>query len=548
MNESRVHTLKNPPVATPQDLTEDSPGSSRQQEDQRDFLRQVIDMNPCLIFVKDREGRFTLVNQVVAEVYGTTVENLVGKTDADFNSSEEEVEHFLRDDLEVMNTLKEKLIPEEVITDANGRTRYLQTSKRPLVDRDGIARHVLGVATDITQLKLGEKERGNLQAQVQHAQKLESLGILAGGIAHDFNNLLMGVMGYADLAQMEIPPGSEAQESIKQIQLAAQRAADLCKQLLDYSGKGRFVVEPVQLTETVEEITDLLKVSISKKAALHFDLAKHIPRIAADPTQVRQVIMNLITNASDAIEDNEGVISVVTGTMECPSDCLQGLVVGDDIRPGTFVFLEVTDNGVGMDKETVDKIFDPFFTTKFSGRGLGLAAVLGIVRGHEGAIKVTSERGRGTTVKALFPAFELDVPWDERRPNQQDWRSQGTILVVDDEEMVRGAAKRILEHSGFTVLTASDGLEAVEIFRQKAEETLVVLLDLTMPHMNGEQTYEEIQKIRAGTPVILMSGFSEPDARHRFREGRLAGFLTKPFRASEIIDSIRRIQETSPAP
>lgn len=514
---------------------------------QSDFLRQVIDMSPNLIFVKDREGKFVLVNRALAEAYGSTVENLVGKGDADFNANQAEVEHFRRDDLEVMDLLKEKLIPEEILTSPTGEIRYLQTIKRPLVDPDGVARHILGVSSDITQLKLAAEERRELEAQVLHTQKLESLGLLAGGIAHDFNNMLMGVMGYADLAQMEVPRDSPALESIKNIQVAAQRAADLCKQLLDYSGKGRFAIEPASLTIMVEEIVDLLKISISKNAALHFDLGQKLFRIAADPTQVRQIIMNLITNASDAIGATPGVISVITGYQECDAEFLQGLSVGEDLEPGPYVYLEVADNGEGMGPETLEKVFDPFFTTKSSGRGLGLAAVLGIVRGHHGGISITSKLNRGTTVKVLFPALKAGAPQgdeaDDGDSDRRITRNQGTVLVVDDEEMVLAVSRRILESAGFTVLTAGTGREAVEIFRQKADEIRIVLLDLTMPRMDGQEVYNEIQAVRRDVSVILMSGFNESDAIQRFGSRAPTEFLTKPFGADEVLDSIRRIED-----
>ncbi len=526
-------------------MNKTTPPPIQDLQHQSEFLRQVIDMNPNLIFVKDREGRFVLVNRAVAEAYGTTVENLVGKGDADFNANQAEVEHFRRDDLEVMDLLVEKLIPEEVLTGPTGEPLYLQTIKRPLVDPDGVARHILGVASDITQLKKAAEERRELEAQILHSQKLESLGILAGGIAHDFNNMLMGVMGYADLAQMEVPPDSPALQSIKNIQIAAQRAADLCKQLLDYSGKGRFVIEPTSLTTLVEEIVDLLKISISKNAALHYALAQNISNIAPDPTQVRQVIMNLITNASDAVGTAPGVISVITGSQECDMDFLQDLSVGEDLKPGTYVYVEVSDNGEGMGPETIEKVFDPFFTTKFSGRGLGLAAVLGIVRGHKGGIQITSKPGRGTTIKVLFPALETgesDGPGGES--DSRIIRNRGTVLVVDDEEMVLAVAKQILERSGFTVLTAGSGIEAIEIFRQKADEIRVILLDLTMPRMNGQEVYNEIQAIRRNIPVILMSGFSESDAVERFGARAPAEFLTKPFGATQVLDCISRVEDT----
>ncbi|MGQ0721936.1 MAG: two-component system sensor histidine kinase NtrB, partial [Candidatus Eiseniibacteriota bacterium] len=315
-------------------------------EGRPDFLRQIIDINPHFIFVKDREGRFTLVNESVAEVYGTTVEDLIGKTDADFNDNPEEVEWFRRDDLEVMDTLQEKFIPEEVITDAKGNVRYLQTIKRPLVDEDGIARRVLGVATDITALRQAEETRRRIEAQMQHAQKLESLGVLAGGIAHDFNNLLVGILANADLVKRDLAPGSGGERSLEMIRIAARRAAELCRQMLAYSGRGHFVVGAVQLNDVVDELRELLGASISKKASLVYEPGVGLPEIEADVAQIRQVVMNLITNASDALQDRGGTIRLRTGTVRCTDGDLQDTCTGEVVPSGDYVFFEVTDSGV----------------------------------------------------------------------------------------------------------------------------------------------------------------------------------------------------------
>ena len=283
-------------------------------------------------------------------------------------------------------------------------------------------------------------------------QKLESLGVLAGGIAHDFNNLLMVVLGHAEMALQEISPRSAVRGNLTEITTAAQRAADLCRQMLAYAGRAVFALERVELRELVEEMAHLLKTAISKKAILNLSLERGLPPIEADPSQIRQIVMNLVINASEAIGDRSGVITVSVGATRCDEEYLRKTELHDDLAPGLYVHLEVTDTGSGMDAETRSRIFEPFFTTKFTGRGLGLAAVLGIVRAHKGALKVYSEPGKGTTFKVLFPA--LEEKGRERGPSnsspQADWRGQGTILLVDDEESLIDLGARMLEHLGFT--------------------------------------------------------------------------------------------------
>ncbi len=398
------------------------------------------------------------------------------------------------------------------------------------------------IATDMTDRVRVEEERRMLEAQLQHTQKLESLGVLAGGIAHDFNNLLTGILGHADLALMKMSPASPARDNVKEIRTTSRRAADLCSQMLAYSGKGRFVVEAISLSEVVREMTHLLKISISKKAVLRLDFADDLPAVEADATQIRQIIMNLITNASEAIGDISGVISISTGAMECDRDYLAETYLDEQLEEGVYVYIEVSDSGCGMDEETRSRIFDPFFTTKFTGRGLGLAAVLGIIRGHNGAIKVYSEPGKGTTFKALFPAVDQPAePILKKSGGIGDWRGSGSVLLVDDEETVRVVAKSMLEEAGFEVLTAADGREAVEIFEKHAGEITLVLLDMTMPHMGGEEAFREIRRIRGDARVILSSGYNEQEITSRFSGKRLAGFIQKPYQYDVLVEKIRAL-------
>jgi len=403
-------------------------------------------------------------------------------------------------------------------------------------------RAVLVFVRDVTELKRAEREKRRLEAQMQRAQKLESLGVLAGGIAHDFNNLLVGVLGNAGLALMELPPESPARQSIERIRIAAERAGELCKQMLAYSGRGRFVIQPLNLSDLVREMGHLLQTAIQKAITLKYDFAEDLPAVLGDANELRQVIMNLITNAAEAIGDNRGIITIRTGLLEADSQYLATTYLAQDKPAGTYVCLEVSDTGCGMDEETKARIFDPFFTTKFTGRGLGLASVLGIVRGHRGAIKIYSEPGRGTTFKVLLPCSQRPpVDLENKDEPISDWDGSGAILVADDEQIVRTVAQKTLEDQGFTVLTAANGPEAVEILSQNADRVVLVLLDLTMPGISGLETFSRMRRVRRDVPVILSSGYSEEDAIGDFTGKDLAGFIQKPFDPKSLIRKVREV-------
>ncbi len=399
-------------------------------------------------------------------------------------------------------------------------------------------------ALDVTGLKRAEEERRELEAQFQQAQKLESLGVLAGGIAHDFNNLLVSILGNADLALRALSPVSPGRPTVEEIKKAAIRASELTNQMLAYSGRGWFVVQPLNLNELVQEMGHLLQVSISKKVGLKYDLVEDLPAVEADAAQIRQVVMNLITNASEAIGEGSGAIVVATGVMDATRDYLSKACLDDNLPEGQYVYLEVSDTGCGMDEQTITKLFDPFFTTKFAGRGLGLAAVLGIVRGHRGCVTVESQVGKGTTFRVLLPRSEKPVEAMPEHPaavSLKQWRGEGTILVADDEESVRKVAKTMLEDGGFRVLLAGNGQEALEVFRQHADEILLVLLDMTMPEMDGQETFREMQRVREDVKVILFSGYDEQDTTSRFAGNSLAGFIQKPFGFDALMRKVRQV-------
>jgi two-component system, cell cycle sensor histidine kinase and response regulator CckA len=285
----------------------------------------------------------------------------------------------------------------------------------------------------------------------------------------------------------------------------------------------------------------MLEVSISKKAVLKFRFAADLPPVEADATQMRQVIMNLVINASEAIGNRSGVISISTGAMDCDRAYLTSVLLNDPLSDGLYVYVEIADTGAGMDEATRARMFEPFFTTKFTGRGLGLAAVLGIVRGHRGAIKVYSEKGQGTTFKILLPAALGVAEEVERSPGPPLVRGQGTILFVDDEETVRALGKRALEKLGYGVLLATNGREALDLFEAHRQEIAAVILDLTMPHMDGEETFRELRRIDAGVRVVLSSGYNEQDVTQRFVGKGLAGFIQKPYPITTLSETLRAV-------
>ena len=428
------------------------------------------------------------------------------------------------------------------LIDRYGRERWIHESASGVYDSDGGVLFVDGFVQDITAARRAKSEREQLDRKVRETQKLESLGVLAGGIAHDFNNLLGSVLGNANLAAMDLSPDSPVQEYISQITEASVRAAELCNQMLAYSGKGRFVVETLDLGQLVEETAQMLRVSISKKAILRFNLESDLPRVEIDATQVRQVIMNLVINASEAIGDESCVITLSTGVVHIDAGYHDAVLMDSELEVGDYVVLEVTDDGCGMSPEMQAKIFDPFFTTKFAGRGLGLAAVLGIARGHGGALEVRSEPGAGTSFRVLFPASCDAVRSAAPVSNAAEpWRVEGTVLVADDEPAMRKILARMLRKFGLEPVLVADGKEAVEAFQADPARFSLVLLDLTMPRLDGEQAFTELRRLCPDVRIILMSGYNAQEATQCFSVDGPLGFLQKPF----TVHALREVLQTA---
>jgi PAS domain S-box-containing protein len=507
-------------------------------------LQAILDYSPVFVIVTDREHRFLQANRRWKELFAPPGVEVIGKRIRDvFPLSVAENSEASNDGVWASGEpLEVERTPE--IDAALSQGILYRLVKFLLRDERGEPYALCTIGMDITDRVRGEEERRRIEKQIMHAQKLESLGVLAGGIAHDFNNLLVGVLGNAGLAMSEVPMTSPAYSSLRQIETAAMRAADLTRQMLAYSGKGRFIVQPLDLSAAVEEMIGLLQSVISKRAVMRFDLAKGLPAIEADATQIRQITMNLITNASDAIGDRSGVIMVRTGMMHADAAYLRDSMHGDDLTPGPYAYVEVSDNGIGMDRETQQRIFDPFFSTKFTGRGLGLAAVLGIVRGHRGAIRLYSEPGKGSNFKALFPTTDRAIPDEDRHDERRvGFRGEGSVLVVDDDETVRTVARMALERVGFTIIEAEDGRAGLAAYKAHSADIRLVLLDLTMPHMGGEEALRELRAISPELPVVLMSGYNSQEVTTQFVGHGVAGFLQKPFRIPALLSTVQEILE-----
>ena len=506
----------------------------------RERYRAIALATAQIIWVTDPAGVTIEQSPTLGDYTGLTDEELLAKGWYSAIHPDD-----LPDASEVMRVAIASQRPYEVelrLRRADGEYGHFWVRGVPVFDSSGGLSEWVGACTDISGRKRAEDERLQLERQFEQSQRLESLGVLAGGIAHDFNNILMAVLGYAELAAADLPLGSQAREHVKEISLASHRAADLCRQMLAYSGRGSFATEAIDLRELIDSMVHLLSSSISKKTLLNLNLAKNLPSIMGDASQIDQVIMNLVINASEAIGERSGVITISTGLMECSREYLRETYLDEGLVEGLYVTLEVSDTGIGMDKETCDRLFEPFFSTKFTGRGLGLAAVLGIVRGHKGAIKVYSEPGKGTTFKLLFPAAESErsklAPWDDV---DGAWKGSGTILLVEDEETVRLLGTRMLARLGYDVLTASDGREALEIYRNHEGRIELVLLDLTMPHMNGEETFRELRRMDPDVRILLSSGYTESDIASRFAGKGLAGFIQKPYTPGQLGEQLRKI-------
>ncbi|HJW71929.1 MAG TPA: PAS domain S-box protein [Geothrix sp.] len=421
--------------------------------------------------------------------------------------------------------------------------------RRPFGDSDlSLLQGLVAHAAVALENALWVEENRRQEEALRHTQKLESLGILAGGIAHDFNNLLTAIMGNLSLAMLETPATEESSRYLQSIDRAVMRAADLTRQMLAYAGKGLFIVKRLDLNATVEDIARLLEASILKKVHLRFHLRPGLPELEADPAQLEQLVMNLVTNAADAIGDREGTVTLTTDFQEFTESDLRTLLPGLTLAPGPYLTLDVTDTGSGMSAEVIERIFDPFFTTKTTGRGLGLSAMLGILRSHRGGVKVYSEPGRGSTFRLFLPAASGGPLRQDREAEAELWKGHGTVLIADDDDDVRAATRAQIEQLGFQTLEARDGREAMALFHLHREAIDLVFTDFSMPHMDGREVLRAIRALDPGARVILCSGFDEGAAAAGAQDVAPNGFLQKPFRPAALSRLLREALEGPPRP
>ncbi len=493
-----------------------------------DRFARAFRLSPASITISSLEdGRFLDVNDSFVRFIGYAREELIGRGS---------VELGIWSDPSEREPLVRRLLAGERVSEvetafvtARGERRQVLLSAE-VIEVSG-RRCVLALLHDVT-------DRRRAEEALRLAQKMESLGVLAGGIAHDFNNLLAVMLGHNALVLTKLAEGSDEHRHVLKAMAAAERAAVLTKQMLAYSGRGHFEIRATDLNELVRQNVSLLGAALPKNVLLEGAYDEATPPIAADAGQLQQVVMNLIMNASEAIGAKPGRVTVSTGVRDLSSGNLSvRSPTGESLLPGRYVVLEVRDDGAGMDESLLSRIFEPFFTTKSTGRGLGLAATQGIVRGHRGGLRVESAPGAGTTFTLLFPA-SLESS-DERRAHDSA-SPRDLVLVVDDEEAVREVINSVLEAGGFDTLVAKDGATAIQLFRDNGAEIGLVLLDLSMPGLSGEQTFEELRRLDPTVRVLLSSGYSEAEATRRFVGRGLAGFIQKPYRPEQLVDAVRR--------
>jgi len=499
-----------------------------------EMLRLMVEAAPNAMVMADDHGKIALVNSQTEVLFGYTREELLGRAVDILVPPKFRGKHpayrseFMRDPrARAMGAGRDLYGLRK-----DGSEFPVEIGLNPIRTERGT--WVLSAIVDIT-------ERKNIDQQLRETQKLESLGLLAGGVAHDFNNLLVGIMGNTSLALETVPVASPDRVLLQEVLQASEKASGLTRQLLAYAGKGRFVTLKIDLSELVREISGLIRTSIPKLVQLRLELNPNLPAVEADPSQIQQLIMNLVINGAEAMgEESAGTVLVTTELQSVDENYIRQNFAGERLEPGKYVALEVHDTGSGMTDEAKTKIFDPFFTTKFMGRGLGLAAVLGIVRSHKGALRVYSSLGKGSTFKVLLPAADGGVARSEPAA-PQNLMGTGTILVVDDEEIVRKTAKAALERYGYTVILAGDGKIGVDALIERKGEVSLVLLDMTMPVMGGEEAFRKIRMISPHVRVLLSSGFNEVEAIRRFTNKGLAGFIQKPYTSVELARKVKDI-------
>ncbi len=501
---------------------------------EKDIARKAAELEAIfnsirdIVVFMDTNRRILKVNPLALELTGFSLKEVIGRSTKNFYVNP--ADHSRIQELFFTPDGPQATKPfTTLLKKKDGSRLPVEVMGGPVKSKNGELLGYLGVARDIS-------ERIAMERQIQHVQKLESLGVLAGGIAHDFNNILLAVLGNADLALEKLPKDSAAIENLRAIVSAAHKASDLCRQMLAFSGRGKFLTQNLDLNTMVKEIHNMLKMSINKKSSLRLELCELPTNVKGDPSQLQQVIMNLIINASEAMDNKSGIITISTGYMSLHGEEIHSFTGSEKLWPGTYCFLQVSDTGCGMDERTRLKVFDPFFTTKFTGRGLGMAAVLGIIKGHHGGIRIQSARGKGTTVTIILPQGDKGL---EKAPNNKFTQGdsellRGVVLLVDDELTVREVGTQMLEYLGFSVVTAENGQEAIDVFKKRREQLDVIIMDLTMPEMDGLEASKHILQIDDKTKILISSGYDGDEVNRASSSLDISGFIHKPYKLSSL--------------
>lgn len=500
--------------------------------------RTIVETAQEGIWLMDRDNRVTFVNDRMARLLGYEVADMTGRPLSDFLDDESRA-HVQQQSERLRSQTSAQFEVRFRRRDAGALWTLVSASSR--FDETGSYVGALGMCTDITDRRRAEQERQRLEQRIMQAQKLESLGVLAGGIAHDFNNLLQAILGHAELALDAAAGDTTITESLQEIRAAGQRAATISGQMLAYSGRGGLAREIVSVSDVISNMSHMLRLSVSRKTHLHQHLMPDLPPVRVDVSLLRQAVLNLVINASEALEDREGDITVNTGCLQWSRGDLQELVGAPELPEGAYVHVEVKDTGSGMDHAIMEHMFDPFFSTKFPGRGLGLPVVQGFARAHQGGIRVHSRHGEGTTIAVVLPVHEAGMTPPLPSQGQDGWRGEGTLLVVDDEQTVLSLGRRLLGTLGFRVVTAGDGREAMEALRGAATPFRAVLLDLVMPRMSGDEALDAIRKEFPGLPVLVVSGYARAEVEQRLQGHRPDGFVQKPFDRATLVEALRAI-------
>jgi two-component system cell cycle sensor histidine kinase/response regulator CckA len=516
-------------------------------KDSEERQRSLVEHLPQRIFIKDRNSIYMSCNKNYASDLGIAPDQIVGKDDFAFYPPEL-AQAYRADDQACMATGMVKDIDEEPYK-ADGQELWIHTIKVPYHDTQGRVIGVLGIFEDITARKRLETERLEMERTLLHAQKLKSLGIMAGRISHDFSNQLAVVLGNLELALADLPPDSEATESIVKAIEAANSSVELSLQMLIYSGSAFYLPQDIHLNELLNQTIDLLKFSVPKHGHLKLELGDKLPPIKGDTDQIQRLITNILGNAVEAIGDEEGQIRLSTGVLDCDESYLRHNRLEMKPEPGRFVFLEITDTGCGMSAETLRKLFDPFFTTKSNSRGLGMSEVMGIAKGHHGALFVISQLGKGTTVQVVFPVSKESqassltdsesVETKSSEPGALNRRK--TVLLVDDEKAVRDFTVRRLNGLGYDTITAADGEQGVRTFRERLNDIDLVILDFAMPRMNGVEAFDELIRITPDVKVILCSGYAQDEVIKSFPRRHDAAVLHKPYTIEDLKAELERL-------